>query len=86
MIYRPMWYGLIGTYTPQSHGKNNPILWYLIVFSATVEPLNLDCQAEFLSDSQQVNISCSSSRNLSSLQFECSLDGVSVTTGCELLP
>ena len=56
---------------------------YLIVFSA----LNLDCKAEFLSVTEQVSISCSSSNgDISTLQFQCSLDGVSVTIGCELLP
>ena len=50
----------------------------------TVAPLSLTCETVVLSDSQQVSISCSSSRDLSTLQFECSLDGESVTEGCEL--
>ena len=52
-----------------------------------VELLNLECQAEFLTVAQQVSISCSSSNgDISTLQFQCSLDGESVTVGCELLP
>ena len=49
----------------------------------TLAPLILNCSAEFLAESQQVSVSCTSSRDLDGLDFECSFNDSSVTEGCE---
>lgn len=46
-------------------------------------PLDLDCVAEILAESNQVSVDCTSSRDLDVLDFECSVNGQPVTDGCE---
>ncbi|XP_064407688.1 obscurin-like [Halichondria panicea] len=52
----------------------------------TLAPLILNCSAEFLAESQQVSVSCTSSRDLDGLDFECSFNDSSVTEGCGQFP
>ncbi|XP_064388185.1 CUB and sushi domain-containing protein 2-like [Halichondria panicea] len=52
----------------------------------TLAPLILNCSAEFLAESQQVSVSCTSSRDLDGLDFECSFNNESVTEGCGQFP
>ncbi len=46
-------------------------------------PLSLECTAEFNSMTQEICLTCTSSRNLASLNFACSVNGQLVTDGCE---
>ena len=49
----------------------------------TLAPLSFSCQANF-SPGSQLNISCSSSREISTLDIICFLDDIAQTDGCEL--
>ena len=50
----------------------------------TLAPLTFSCQAKFSPDSNQLSISCSSSRENSTLDIVCFLDDIAQTDGCEL--
>ncbi len=50
----------------------------------TLTPLLLECTTEFNPVTQEICVNCTPSRNLASLDFECSLNGQLVTDGCEL--
>ena len=50
----------------------------------TQMPLNLNCSAELLQESEQVRVSCTGNRDFATLMFECSQNGQSITEGCEL--
>ena len=47
-------------------------------------PLSLNCSTQQLSESEQLSVSCSSSRDLATLMFVCTLNGMPITEGCEL--
>ncbi len=49
----------------------------------TLVPLNLECVTEFLPETEQVRVDCTSSRDLGDLDFECIFNDQSVTEGCE---
>ena len=53
------------------------------IHAAPQAPLSLDCTAEILPNSEQVSVSCTSSRDFSTLTFDCSLNGQPITQGCE---
>ncbi len=50
----------------------------------TLTPLSLECTAQFNRMTQEICVNCTSSRNVASLDFECSLNGQLITDGCEL--
>ena len=47
--------------------------------------VRLVCSTQQLSESEQISVSCTSSRDIATLSFVCSLNGVTFTEGCELL-
>ncbi len=54
---------------------------------ATPVPLRLSCTASVVSGvSDQVNVTCVSSRDVDVLEFECSFNGQAVTDGCKCWP
>ncbi len=50
----------------------------------TLTPLSLECTSQFNPTTQEICVNCTSSRNLASLDFVCSLNGQLITDGCEL--
>ena len=47
----------------------------------TLPPFSFSCVLVFLT--QQVSVTCESSRDLASLQYDCQLNGADLTEGCE---
>ena len=59
------------------------VLMFPYTLAVTQSPLSLSCIPEILSESEQIRVSCTATRDLATLTFECTHNDQPITEGCE---